>query len=286
MNTIFKPFILSIILTMFLAILIGQVAGYFLPNNFIGFVPKVAKINDIKFDICSAFKITNKDTPKTVIKKDLKKTSGIFLLKDFSISATFLDGANSMVIIRDGKGGIFLELNESYKKYKLVKVFSNKAKFEKNKDIYFAFLTPKDEKEFEGVAKKTIIEKTTTSRQKVTATASREMFEDIKYKNGKYFIPKDMLASYKNMNKIFSSIAIQAYNINNYIKFKVTFVSNSSVFAKMGLRRYDYIIKINDADFKSISEPIKYFQDMENIKELSLTILRGNETKELKYEIY
>ena len=195
MNIIFKPFVLNAVLVSFLAILIGQIAAYILPNdNFVEFIPKVKKINNTQFDICKAFSLKERKIKKTIIKKEVVKSSGTFLLKDFSISGTFLDGTNSMVIIRDGKGGIFLAIGELYDGYKLVKVFLNKAKFEKNGDIYFAFLTPKDEKEFKGVAKRTISEKTITTREKISTTTARGMFDDIKYKNGTYFISKNMLS--------------------------------------------------------------------------------------------
>ena len=286
MNIVFKPFVLASLLTILLAVLLSQTVALLMPKSFIGYVATNEQKKSINFDIVNAFNIQNKPKPKKeVIKKVAKQTSGVFLLKDFSISAVFLDGNESMVILRDG--GIFLALNEVHKGYRLIEVFPKKAKFKKGADIYIAFLSPKDEKNFQGVAKTTITESSTQSKRvKVTGTASKEMFENIKYKNGKYYIPQDMMKEYKNMNKIFSSIAIQAFNIDGYIKFKVTFIKPNSIFAKMGLRKYDYIQQVNNEDFKSISEPIKYFQNLENIKELSLTIKRGNKTKELKYEIF
>jgi len=286
MNIVFKPFVLGSLLTIFLAILSSQAVSFFMPKSFIGYVAQSSVKETINFDIATAFDIQNKPLPKKkIVKKVVKQTSGVFLLKDFSISAVFLDGNESMVILRDG--GIFLGLNEIHKGYKLIEVFPKKAKFEKNGDIYIAFLTPKDEKNFQGVAKTTIVENSVQNKRvEVTGTASKDMFEDIKYKNGKYYIPQDMMNEYKNMDKIFSSIAIQGYSLNGYIKYKITYVKPNSVFAKMGLRKYDYILQVNNKDFQSISEPIKYLENLENIKELSLTIKRGNKTKELKYEIF
>lgn len=286
MNLLFKPFILNIFITILLAVFIDQIGGYFLSNNSIEFIADNKKITKIDFDISTAMNIKQKQTIKVETKKAVQKSSGIFLLKDFSISATFLDGDDSLVIVRDSKGGIFVGINEFYKGYKLIEVFTAKAKFEKNKDIYFAFLTPKGEKSFKSVAKKTITLKSKNKKQAIRNTISRSMFEDVKYKNGKYYIPKDMMISYKNMDKIFREISIQARILNSKIKFKVNYVKPQSVFEKIGLRKNDYIVKINNNDFKSISEPIKYFQKLENITELSLTILRGNQTKELKYEVY
>ena len=286
MNIVFKPFVLASLLTILLAVLLSQTIALLMPKSFIGYVATNEQRKSINFNIINAFNIQNKPKPKKeIIKKVAKQTSGVFLLKDFSISAVFLDGKESMVILRDG--GIFLALNEVHKGYKLIEVFPKKAKFKKGTDIYIAFLSPKDEKNFQGVAKTTITESSAQSKRiKVTGTTSKKMFEDVKYINGKYFIPKDMLVSYKNIDKIFSSIAIKPHIFRGQILFKVLYVKPNSIFTRIGLKKNDYISKINNTNFQSITEPIKYFQNLENIKELSLTVQRGNGIKELKYEIF
>ena len=283
MNSISKPFLFNILLVVCFALFLSQLSGLFIKTNFAQFIEKTVKNSDTKFDIVKSMNIQNK---KIVQQTTTIQTSGVFLLKDFSISAIILDGKNSMIIVRDNGGGKFLSIGDIHKGYKLTNVYEKKAKFTKNVDTYFAFLTPEDEKNFQGVAKKTIVNNTASRREVVTGTTSRNMFEDIKYKNGKYFIPKDTLLEYASLRKIFSGISIGTFIENDKIRFRVNHISNSSIFKKMGLKKYDFITQINGADFKSMSEPLKYFENLKNIKELALSIKRGNETKELKYEIY
>ncbi len=286
MNFHFKPLYLKIILVSLFAFLITSITSLFMKDYFIPFIPKTTVDANTNFKINKTILIQNKVIVKKVAKKTTKYSVGQYLLKDFAITATFVDGKDSLVIIRDGKGGIFINIGEKHKGYKLERVYINRARFIKNGNIYIAFLSPKDEKEFKTVASVGTGSYTTTTREKVTESISREMFEDIKFKDGKYYIPKDMMLAYKDMGKIFSSISIQAFSINNDIKYKVRYVKPNSIFSKMGLKKYDFITQVNNQKFKSISEPIKYFQNLENLKDLSLTILRGNKTQELKYEIY
>ena len=76
------------------------------------------------------------------------------------------------------------------------------------------------------------------------------------------------------------------YFINSDISYKVTRLNSSSLFAKIGIKRGDMIMLVNNQKFKSISEPLKFFQNLQNIKQLSITVKRNGKTKELKYEIY
>ena len=160
--------------------------------------------------------------------------------------------------------------------------------FKKGINFYWSFLNPKEEQQFitNGPVNNTLETATTLSSKKIKKTVSKSMFEDIKFKNGKYFIPKSVLNEFNDLGKIFSSISIRIYQNNNDIQFRIVYLAKTSVFYKLGLRRNDYITKTNNEKFKSANEPIKYFQDMKSLKQLSLTIKRNGQIKELRYEIY
>lgn len=286
MNIVFKPFVLYSFLLFFVAFLAAQIAGVFLPSAFISVVDEKRSNHEMKMEVSSSFGVVAKAAPVVVQQKKVVKKSSQFLLKEFSISAIFLDGKFGEVIVRDRKSGVFVMIGKSYKGYKLERLFINKAVFVKNGDEYFAFLSPELEKEFQPSVAPKAKNGVVNTRVAVTGTAARAMFEDVKFKNGKYFIPKDILMSYKSMKKIFSSIAIQAHNSNGEISFKVRRVVPGSIFAKIGLKRDDYITQIDNEKFKSISEPLKYFNKLDELKSLSITIKRGNETKELVYEVF
>ncbi len=54
----------------------------------------------------------------------------------------------------------------------------------------------------------------------------------------------------------------------------------------MGLKKRDIIEKIDSKPIKSESDAFAYFNRLEQLNSLSLTIKRGKESKELKYEIF
>ena len=298
MNLISKPFLFNILIAICVALFLSQLSGLFLNRYSEKFIGVDVQAKEKSFNLSSALNIKDKPKPKQKIVKQSKKMgSKDLLLKDFSISGIILDGDNSMIIVRDKESGKFMEVGDVHKGYKLINIYAQKVKFSKNGDFYFAFLTPEDEKNFKSGVTHSKLEskpnsksnaKTQTKRESVTGTTSVSMFEEIKYKNGKYFIPRDMMLEYTSLDKIFSGISIQSYsnNTTNDIKFRINYISSKSIFKKMGLRTRDFILKVNGEDFKSVSEPIKYFQNLKNIKELSLSIQRGKKIKELKYEIY
>ncbi|RLA84574.1 MAG: hypothetical protein DRG78_01060 [Epsilonproteobacteria bacterium] len=287
MNLIFKPFVFNVLIAVSAALFLSQIAGYFIKSYPDTYISKDMSIKDKKFDIVSTLNIVkNKAVSKTTKKKN--GPSNRFLLKAFSISGIILDDTNSMTIIRDKSGGKFMQVGETHKGYKLNKIYAQKVIFKKNNNLYFAFLTPDGEKSFKSLSSNSADRTNISKREETTGTVSRAMFNEIKYKKGKYFMPRDLLLEYTTLDKIFSGISIQAQSVNGKLQFKIMYISSNSVFKKMGLRAFDYIVKINGEDFKSVTEPIKYFQNLKNIKALSLTIQRGKkkELKELKYEIY
>jgi len=288
MNIFFKPFFLGLYLTVSLAIMTSSIISILLTNNYIVVKENINNDAPIYIDAVSKLEIEEFKKVKEIKKKTIKieKKSGRYLLKEFSISGISFDGDDSMVIIRDTVSNNFLSIGESLKGYKLEEVYVTKAIFTKNGDEYYSFLSPDEEKEFKEISAVKGGNKVITTREKVTGSVAKSMFEDVEYKNGTYYIPQDTILDFKDLKKIFRSISIKAYNTSNNIKYKVLRVNPKSVFAKIGLQKDDYIIAIDNNKFKSVMEPIKYFNNLQNIKSMNLTIKRGKETKELKYEIF
>ncbi len=291
MNLLSKPIVIYSIFSILIGAVFSLGLSLFLPNSELIFQDKNLENKETKYKIAEAYNLDQKQIVKKITKKVVKKNSGEFLLKDFSISGIFLSAEENTVLIRDTKGGIFLNQNNAHKNYKLIEVFEKKAKFKKGINFYWAFLNPKDEQQFSSNEMNSYEVSSNTTQTSVTKSVARksvarDMFEDIIYKDGKYFIPKSKLEEFTSLDRIFSSIAIQAHNISNKISFKINYLTSNSIFYKLGLRKRDFIIKTNNENFKSVTEPIKYFQNMKNLKQLSLTIKRNGQIKELKYEIY
>lgn len=284
MKLLYKPLVRFSLLFSLLGATLGLIVSSFLPNQ--DFSPKSIVENDIQstFKVTKAFSLEIKQEEKKVVEQ--LSASAEFLLTDFAINSILLSTNEDMVIASDPKGGVFLYLNDSHKNYKLIEIYQKKAKFQKGINYYWAFLNPDDEKAFKGNPNPSSSGETTDSSSNITTTTAKKMFEDIKFKNGKYYIPKDMLHEYSDASKFASTIGVRVYSINNAISFKVTHIKASSIFNKLGIKQGDMIVKMNNLPFTSPSQPIKLFQNLKNLKQLELTIQSQGKTKELKYEVY
>ncbi|WP_455756675.1 PDZ domain-containing protein [Sulfurimonas sp.] len=281
MNLVSKPIIINTIFTIILGACLSMVISFILPNK--NFFPNAKKeeMAQSTFNLAKAFNLERK-VQKASLENQQRETSKDFLLKDFIITGIFLDGDDSMVIVKDSTSGIFIYMNQVHKGYKLVEVYLKKARFKKGVHYYWSFLDPLDEKEF----KENPQGHSSAIKSTIRKTVAVDMFEDIKFKNGEYYIPKDMLNDSAGLTRHLSSIGARYYNLNGKISFLITYVAPNSVFRKMGLRKNDEIIAANGNPFKSMNEPIKFYQNIKNAKNVSISIRRGNQTKELKYEVY
>ena len=285
MNLLSKPIMIYSVFSILLGALLSLCVSFLLPSSGFSLQDTNIKDKDKTFKINYAFNLKKKEVKK-VIKKTIRESSHDFLLKDFSISGILLSDDEKIVLIRDPKGGVFLYLNKSHKGYTLVEVYEKKAKFKKGINYFWAFLNPKDETNYVENTQNNYVTQTKNNTSTIKKTIAKDMFEDIKYKDGKYFIPKSTLKKYTSLDKIFSTISIQIRRSNDDISFRINYLSGNSIFSKLGLRKNDFIIKADNQKFKNVNEPIKYFQNLENLTQLSLTIKRNGQVKELKYEIY
>jgi general secretion pathway protein C len=70
------------------------------------------------------------------------------------------------------------------------------------------------------------------------------------------------------------------------VGFRVRKIKKNSMFSKLGLRKEDIITHVNDKPLKSYGDAFKIYYNIDNVKRLKLSIKRGNETKEIDYEVY
>jgi len=90
----------------------------------------------------------------------------------------------------------------------------------------------------------------------------------------------------KNPNKIWRNIRIQELRKNGQIDgFRVNYVKKGSFFDKAGLKSGDVIKAIDGNEIKSLSDVMKYYNDINNLDGLSLTVLRGGNEVELEFNI-
>ena len=87
------------------------------------------------------------------------------------------------------------------------------------------------------------------------------------------------------MDKIWKDIGLAQYKNNGKADgFKVNFIKKGSDIEKLGLKRGD-ILKAVNAEPLNLSSAMGFFNDINNLENLTLTVLRNGESKDLEYEI-
>ena len=100
-------------------------------------------------------------------------------------------------------------------------------------------------------------------------------------------VSRDLIKKYtRNMSEVNKDISISEVQTQDGIEgFRITSIRSDSPFEQLGLARGDVIKSINGQAINSYEAAFQIYQNMDNIDNLSLVVTRGNEEKELEYEI-
>ena len=100
-------------------------------------------------------------------------------------------------------------------------------------------------------------------------------------------IPRTLLTSYtKDMDKIWKDIAIVKHQSNGKLDgYKINYVKKGSDFEKLGLKRGDILVEINAEPLNSLSAAMNFFKEINNIENLTLTVIRNGKREDIEYEI-
>jgi len=217
-----------------------------------------------KYPVAKAFGIGLRKAPKNVAKQPL------YRLTNLKLKGIYSEHGRGVIAIEE-KGKIhFLSTGESFKGYKLIKVEPEKAIFEKDGKHYELKL---EDKALEG---------------KYNVTLDEQMLynpDEVKFA----VLKRDIDRYKKNFEEIWKNIAIQEQidpKTKRLTGFKVERVNKNSIFGKIGLQKGDIIIGANNKVFKSYSDVIRLYNNIDKYNSIKLTIIRNKEKKELEYEIY
>jgi len=195
-------------------------------------------------------------------------------LKGYELSMTAVGKPSMAIIVHHGKSKL-LTVGESIDGFRLSEVYTDRVKLIKSGREYW--LSMKKAKSSATVAK-------SAGKERVKPS---DLAEQIRQEGDTYYIPRELLDEMHDVKKIFKFIAIKPiYRDNKLIGFGVSSIKKGSVFDKMGLRKRDIIEKINGNPLSSETDAFKYFNKINELSALTLTIKRGSERKELHYEIF
>jgi len=161
--------------------------------------------------------------------------------------------------------------------FKLISAGSNFVIFKKNsKEFKLSLENTKNSKSNHSSSRNA------PQTNNVQSQASSKIVEE----DGIKHIPKSLLTSYtKDMDKIWKDVGLSQYKKNGKADgFKVNFVKKGSDIEKLGLRRGD-ILKAVNAEPLNLSSAMNFFNDINNLDNLTLTVERNGKSEDLEYEI-
>jgi len=174
-------------------------------------------------------------------------------LKGITLKAVYNDGKKAFIVIQDGKKTAFVDLNGTYKGYKLVKINPTSAIFEKN-------------------GKKYIIK---FGKDKKNYTYKKESQTN-------FTLKKSTVMEYKkNPAKIWNNIGIVKYKRG----YKITYVKPNSIFDKIGLKKGDIILQVNSKELSNDAQAWQIYQNIDKYDSLDIEIERNNKLKVIHYEM-
>ncbi len=195
-------------------------------------------------------------------------------IKDITLKGTYLEGVNSFIVIEDQLGTTFLYKGDRYMGYVLKEIYDNRAVFEKNGKHYDLVIE----------------EKSDSSKKSGSSTSGTSSYSGGNT-NEESFAPvavtRDEVQSYiQNPNKIWRNIRIQEMRKNGQIDgFRVNYVKKGSFFDQAGLKSGDVIKAIDGSEIRTLSDVMRYYNNINNLDGLTLTVLRGGQEIDLEFNI-
>jgi len=275
-------FILSILLIVKLAYL--ALEYLFLPTSGVDYV-KNEKLEPLSYRSRLAFKSRSrpkppkpKATPKPVVRVSMNGYRLLGILKM---------GDSATITVKQGGKTHVISLGESINGFKLVRVTNDSAIFKHGDEEFTLTIgnmkiqNPKSAKTLKNFSNALRQVEKNDRKPKNGGDEGIEVLEDGAE------IDRDVLMTYtKDIDKIWKNIGIEEHKKNGKLDgFKVNYVKKGSVFEKLGLKRGDILKAINGRELDNYNTAFNIYRKIDDIDNLTLTIERNNQEKELEYEI-
>ena len=257
--------ILNIFLIYSFLLLIWSFVLVFLPKTPVECVFFEKPLNFYSIDLTNLF------FNQKLIKKRVSKPKPAIVanIKDFRLKALYGAGNSGFIIIEDRGKTVFIDINQVYKGFKLVKINMDSAVFVKNGKKYI--ISFKNEK----IKGKSSENKSVNNRNFISQRDYvKHPVKKLQRKLINYFA--------KKYDYIWQNIGI----VKTEKGYKITFIKPGSIFYKMGLRKNDIILFINNIPLKSDADAWNIYKNRNKFDVFVVKILRNNKEKVLRYEIY
>ncbi len=238
--------------------------------------------------------IVHKKPPKVVkIPKPVKKQIIPEKIESFLFKGLYNSNKKKYVVIEYLGKSVVLGLGEKLEGYKLVNLKGTVATFQKGSKLYKLDLYKnKEQKSTSRSASKSSITPSTPKQSKEIKKREQQATSQAAalspHKEGETtIIPRDLFDRYRtNLRQIQKSINAVPYMVDGKLEgFRVNYIKKGSDFSKLGIQKGDIIIAVNGEPLNNLKVPIEFFKNLDTMTAATFTIKRGNEIKELEYEV-
>ncbi len=226
--------------------------------------------------------------PKVIKKKIVPEKIDSFLFKGL------YDSREKKLIVIEYQGKTYvLSIGEVLEGYKFTSLKGNTAIFTKNGKRYPLEIFAKKEKKRKA---KQGASQATPSASKIRVQQSRSQKGQnqsqaaalaIRKEGETTIIPKDLFDRYRtNLRQIQKYANAVPHMVNGHLEgFRVNYIKKGSDFSKLGIQKGDIITAVNGEPLDNLKVAIEFFRNLNTMTAATFTIKRGNEIKELEYEV-
>jgi len=272
MNINFNTIIIKIlpyIIVVLIAYLLSFILYIFLPKTApIILDDKQNSIKYTKYRVKSSFE----EKVKKVVKPKKQEYS---FMDNITLKAIFAMGDNKgfiTILEKASKKTHTLGIGDSFKNYKLLKIYPSYVIFKKGSKEYK--LSFAKQKEMYSVV--------STEEEELPKTKGISVKD-----TNSFALTKSIIKKYStNYDKIWKEISINEVMKDGQIDgFKIDKISSNSVFKSLGLKKGDIIKSVNNITLKSYADAFELYKTIETMDFVHIEILRNNKLVELDYEI-
>jgi len=195
-----------------------------------------------------------------------KQTNSSFALSNMLLKGLYGNEKKGFVIVAkksSPQATTILSIGESFNGYKLHLVGNGYALFKKADQTYKLAL-----QEAKEIAKKSNVTYHITTNQ-----------HEVRKKDIEHFA--------SNPAEIWKNISIVDEKVDNkLVGFRVKWIKRNSQFAKLGLKKGDVIIRVNNKQLHSYKDAIDIYGKISKISQLMIVVLRDGQEKEIEYEVH
>jgi len=262
---------ISLLITGVLSIvLFFQIVKLFLPSTGVHYVNNSQFVARHLYRLGDAFYTKELSPSTTELSTQTGTEKSYTPLTAWKVQAMFSEGDIGFIVVLIKGKTQFINLNESYDGYTLIKINNQQAILKRNGKEYALSLA--------------ISDKSIPKENLPVAPQSKEI--DVAQLQEGIVQRKDINGFMQDPKRIWANIKVRPYKVQNKLAgFLVRYVKKSSVFDHLGLKSGDIILSANGIGFTSIQQAQDLYTNIDNIDNISLSIRRQGKIKELNYEI-